>query len=62
MNTPDSSKLTKDDVENIVTTAFIKEMQSNEYENEYTAERRLQVILTLSKLIERIQKDNLEFV
>lgn len=52
--------ISKNDMENIITTAFIKELQSHEYENEYTPELRLKVLYTHFKIIQLIQQENRE--
>ena len=53
-------EITKDELENIVTAAFLKEMQSPEFENDYTCQRRLQVIYAHFQIIKMIrqEKDN----
>lgn len=50
--------LPSSELENIVTTAFLKEMSSHEYNEEYTPERRLEVVYAHFKMIQLIQYES----
>lgn len=56
MNKQKSEKLTASELEEITTTAFVREIQSHEYNEEYTPSRRAKVLKAFQCVVEILQK------